>query len=133
MKNILKLTSKFLISLCLIVIQILYFFWLFNNVNSIIFFVNLFIIIISLIFALYIISTNIPLETQLSWIAFSIVFPIASVLLYLFFHLSLSVSRLKKSLQKQELFIQMVKANDYSILKDVFDNSIVSCQKKIFR
>lgn len=129
MKNILKLTSKFLISLCLIIIQIIYFIWLFNNVNSIILFVNLFIIIISFIFALYIISTNIPLETQLSWIVFSI----ASVLLYLFFHLSLSVSRLKKSLQKQELFIQMVKANDYSILKDVFDNSIVSCQKKIFR
>ena len=61
MKNILKLTSKFLISLCLIEIQILYFFWLFNDFNSIIFFVNLFIIIISLIFALYIISTNIPL------------------------------------------------------------------------
>lgn len=61
MKNILKLTSKFLISLCLIEIQILYFFWLFNDFNSIIFFVNLFIIIISLIFALYIISTNVPL------------------------------------------------------------------------
>lgn len=133
MKNILKLTSKFLISLCLIVIQIIFFIWLFNNVNSIIFFVNLFIIIISFIFALYIISTNISLETQLSWIVFSIVFPIASVLLYLFFHLSLSVSRLKKSLQKQELLIQMVKVNDYSILKDVYDNSIVFCQKKIFR
>lgn len=133
MKNILKLTSKFLISLCLIVIQILYFIWLFNNVNSIILFVNLFIIIISFIFALYIISTNIHLETQLSWIVFSIVFPIASVLLYLFFHLFLSVSRLKKSLQKQELLIPMVKLNDYSILKDVYDNSIVSCQIKIFR
>lgn len=74
MKNILKLTSKFLISLCLIVIQIIFFIWLFNNVNSIIFFVNLFIIIISFIFALYIISTNIPLETQLSWIAFQLFF-----------------------------------------------------------
>lgn len=74
MKNILKLTSKFLISLCLIVIQIIFFIWLFNNVNSIIFFVNLFIIIISFIFALYIISTNIPLETQLSWIVFQLLF-----------------------------------------------------------
>lgn len=46
MKNILKLTSKFLISLCLIIIQILYFIWIFNNVNSIILFVNLVIIII---------------------------------------------------------------------------------------
>ena len=74
MKNILKLTSKFLISLCLIVIQIIFFIWLFNNVNSIIFFVNLFIIIISFIFALYIILTNIPLETQLSWFVFQLLF-----------------------------------------------------------
>lgn len=130
MKNILKLASKILISLFFLAIQIIYFIWLFNCIDNTIFFINLSIEIISFILALYIFSNAIPLELKLSWIIFTIIFPIASIFMYLLFHISTAVSKLKKSLQKQELLFQREKENCESILQEIKNSDITLGQIK---
>lgn len=130
MKNILKLASKILISIFFLAIQIIYFIWLFNCIDNTIFFINLLIEIISFILALYIFSNAIPLELKLSWIIFTIIFPIASIFMYLLFHISIAVSRLKKSLKKQELLFQREKENCKSILQEIKNSDMTLGQIK---